>query len=203
MGALARFSDSLEEMEPSCPHQRGHRDASTATVRPFPWLGGCAPPAHPPGFAGKEQFSSQEGAPPCLAHLSMDMCLCESSALQKTSPPHPIPIPVLGMSWCLPVLILLAPHLPRPSLQAQMLFGGEEASFSPRTPVTFLVGPMGKNQWGRVVPAVAAHCLDICIPSPCRSSPGHGPQWKIYLRPSLYSLPGGAAPFLPSFLGRF
>lgn len=44
-----------------------------------------------------------------------------------------------------------------------MLFGGEEAGFTPWIPVTFLVGPMGKGQWGRVVLAVAAHCSNICI----------------------------------------
>lgn len=34
----------MEEMKPSRPHLRGHGDASTATGRPFPQLGGCAPP---------------------------------------------------------------------------------------------------------------------------------------------------------------
>lgn len=183
-------------MEPSRPHSRGHGGASTATGRPFPRLASCAPPTHPVGFAGKQQFSSQEGAPPCLAHLSLEMCVWESSALQITSPSTcPIPIPIVGMSWCFPVLILLAPHLPRPSLRAQMLFGGEEAAYTPRTPVIFLVGSTGKDQWGRVVPAVAAHCLDICLPSPRQRQ---GPQQKISCRSSLYSLPGGAANSLPS-----
>lgn len=88
----------------------------------------------------------------------------ESSALSITSPhTRSIPIPVTGMSWCLPIPVILAPRLPRPNLRARMLFGGEEAGFTPRIPVTFLVGPMGKGQWGRVVPAVAAYCSNICI----------------------------------------
>jgi len=181
-------------MEPSHPHLRGRGDA---VGRPFPRLGGCAPPTHSLGFAGKQQFCSQEGTPPCFAHLSLDMCVGKSSALQITSPPTP-PILVIGISWCLPILILLTPCLPRPNLRARMQSGGEEAGFTPRTPVIFLVGPMGKDQWGRVVPAVAAHCSDTCIPSPSQSSPGQEPQQKISRRHSLHALPGGAAPSLPS-----
>lgn len=98
------------------------------------------------------------------------------------------------MSWCLPILILLAPCLPMPSLQAQMLFEGEEAGLSPYTPVIFPMWPMGKDWWGRVIPAVAAYCLDICIPSPCQSSPRQTPQHKISLRPSFHSRPEGVAP---------
>lgn len=88
MGALARFSDSLEEVEPFYPHPRGHGDVSTDAGRPFLWLSSCGLLADPPGSAGKQQLSSQEGAPPCLAYLVVDMCTQKSSALQITVPPN-------------------------------------------------------------------------------------------------------------------
>lgn len=152
MGALSRFSDSLEEMESSCPHPGGHRDASRATGRPFPWLEDCALLADPLGFARKQHFSFQEGAPPCLAHLTWKcVCVCEHSALQLT--PALSPIPSLSqLLECPDVFQSLYSVLHAcPGQDCKLrccLKGRKEALPSTPTtwiPVTFPVGPMRKD----------------------------------------------------------
>lgn len=150
MGALSRFSDSLLEMEPSCPHPGGHRGASRATGRPFPWLEDCALSADPLGFARKQHFSSHQGAPSCLAHRSMEMCMFENSALQL--PPSPVPhsIPIHPSCWNVVMSfspLSPAPHLPWPRSDA-VSRGGTPLPSTPTTCtlVIFPVGPMGKDQ---------------------------------------------------------
>lgn len=166
-------------MESSCPHPGGRRDARRATGRPFPWLEDCALLADPLGFARKQHFSSQEGAPPCLAHLTRKcVCVCEHSALQLTPTLFPIPSPLqlLECPDVFSILVLCAPCLPRPRLQAQILFEGEErgSTFHPHhlDPSDFPGGTHGKGSTVRVVSAGAVHCLDIRIPNFCQSTPG-------------------------------
>lgn len=133
-------------MEPSCPHSRGHGAASTATGRPFLRL--CSP--NPPIGLCRETAVFLPGGSTTVPCTSQCGYVCGG----EFSPPNnsplcpqtcPIPIPVVRMSWCFPVLILLFPHLPRPSLRARMLFGGEEAGFTPLDPSDSLCWAHGKG----------------------------------------------------------
>lgn len=200
MGALSRFSDSLLEMEPSCPHPEGHRGASRATGRPFPWLEDCALSADPLGFARKQHFSSHQGAPSCLAHCSMEMYMFENSALQL--PPSPVShsIPIHPSCWN--VVIFFQSFIPCSSLalaKIRCCFKGRNPfTFHPHHlyPSDFPCGTHGKGSTGRVVPAGAVYCLDVSIPIPVKVLMG-GDLGRKSLG-DLHFLAGRAAPSLPS-----
>lgn len=180
MGSLARFSDSLEEMEPSSSPPKRTQRCKRSHGQAFPTARQlCSPPLPSPSTRlCRERAVFRPGGSTTLSCTSQSGYVCgrvQPSKKHPTRLSHPHHWNVLVY----PVLILLAPRLPRPSLQAQMLFGGEEAGFTPGDPRDFLCWAHGKGSMGRVVPAVAACCSDICIPGPCQSSPRHRPRQKI------------------------
>lgn len=197
MGALSRFSDSLEEMEPSCPHPGGHRDASRATGRPFPCLEDCALLADPSW--GGCCFQANSTFPPSREHLPCpsqhgDVCVCVT--------PTPIPSPSQLLEYCHVFQTFYSSLLTCPGQDCKLRCSFKERKqVLPSTPntctsVTFPVGPMGKDQWEEwLVPAGAVHCLDVCIPNSCQSVHGQRPQQKMSRRPSLQE--GQLPPFLP------
>lgn len=151
MGALSRFSDSLEEMEPSRPHPGGHREASRATGRPFPWFEECALSADPLGFQGNSTFPPGREHHPAL-HISQgNVCVCEHSALQPIPPrppfhPHPSCWNVL-ISFSFYSLLCACPGQ---DCKLRCCLKGRTQTLpstpSTWTPGTFPVGPMGKDQ---------------------------------------------------------